>query len=196
MTATKSISLSAIAVLALSACGADKADEDAVAANEVELAKTIPDVSFKPADDGAVAGTTGKPGAPYSISYRIIGTPIIGSPLTVNLTVDSAQGPRPMTLDYRINDASSMAFADSQPQRVFMEPAANETSFQQQVTVVPQRDGRFYLNVTASFETDTGTMSTAAAIPIQVGTGTRELQENGEVGTDENGEAIRVIKED
>jgi hypothetical protein len=39
-------------------------------------------------------------------------------------------------------------------------------------------------------------MSTVTAIPIQVGTGSRELQPHGEVQTDENGEAVRVLSGD
>ena len=151
-------------------------------------------MSFKPGAD--YDGTVAKPGSPYSISYKIIGTPIVGSPLTINLRVVSALGPRAVTISYRINDASAMVLAESQPAIVRMEPAANEGSFTQQVTVIPQRDGRLYLNVSASFDTEDGTMSTVMAIPIQVGTGTRELQEHGVVELDENDEAVRVLTQD
>ena len=185
--------ISAATILFLTACGAGKV-EDVADTQEADLAKTAPQVSFKPSSE--YDGTASKPGAPYSISYRIIGTPIVGSPVTVDLRVKSTLGPRPLTLDYRINDKSSMMLSESQPESVHMEPAANEESFAQQVTVIPQRDGRLYLNVSASFETEDGTMSTVAAIPIQVGTGTRELQENGELGVDENGEAVRILSND
>ena len=114
----------------------------------------------------------------------------------MDLTIESLRGSRPVNLDYRINDASSMVFADSQPASVRMEPAANESEFKQQVVVIPQREGRFYLNVSASFETENGTLSTITAIPIQVGTGTRELQQNGEVELDESGETVRVLSND
>jgi hypothetical protein len=36
-------------------------------------------------------------------------------------------------------------------------------------------------------------MSTMVAIPIQVGSGGRDIEENGEVQLDENGEAVRVL---
>jgi hypothetical protein len=36
-------------------------------------------------------------------------------------------------------------------------------------------------------------MSSMMAIPIQVGSGGRELQKNGELQLDENGEAVRVL---
>ena len=193
MNRAKYLVISVITIFGLVACGGEQADEAAVVA-EVELEKTVPDVSFKPSVD--YDGTVAKPGAPYSISYKIIGTPIVGSPLTINLRVVSALGPRAVNITYRINDASAMVLAESQPASVRMEPAANEGSFTQQVTVIPQRDGRLYLNVSASFDTEDGTMSTVMAIPIQVGTGTRELQEHGVVELDEKDEAVRVLSSD
>ena len=197
MTGSKSlINLAGATVLAvgLAACGSQDAEQTA-AAEPVELKKTAPDVSFKPASDD-YTGTVSKPGSPYSISYRIIGTPIVGSPVVVDLKVTSSLGPRQVNLNYRINDASSMVLAESQPASVSEEFADNEKSMQQQVTVIPQREGRFYLNVSVSFDDETGTTSTVTAVPIQVGTGSRELQEHGRVETDENGESVRVLSND
>jgi len=172
-------------ILSFSACGGDRPGQT-VSAPEVKTNAT----------DDPYDGTVAKPGSPYAISYRIIGTPIVGSPLTVDLRITSALAPRPMTLDYRINDATSMMFAESQPESVRMELAENEDAFEQRVTVIPQREGRFYLNVSASFESDEGTVSTGMAIPIQVGSAPREMQEHGELQQDENGEAVRVLSGD
>lgn len=180
----------AIAAQALAACGnpgVGQADEK----GDMAASDAVPKVTAGPG--GGYDGTVTKPGSPYSISYRIIGTPVVGSPVTVGLRVSSTAAPRPVTLDYRINDASSMVFAESQLASVRMEPAANERFVTQQVTVVPQREGRFYLNVSASFETEEGTMETVTAIPIQVGRGGRELRENGEVELDDDGEAVRIL---
>jgi hypothetical protein len=188
MTRSNSLRILAFAAavsIGMAACGGEDA---------VEVANNPAEASFKPSDD-AYSGAVAKPGSPYSVSYRIIGTPIVGSPVTVDLRVKSSQGPLPLILDYRINDATSMLFAESQPASVRMD-AANQSEFQQQVTIIPQREGRFYLNVSASLETEDGTISTVTAIPIQVGTGSRELQPHGEVQTDENGEAVRVLSND
>lgn len=182
-----------IAMTGLAACGSDKPEEQV--ATEVDIATTAPDVGFKSADP-ELGGAIVTPGSPYRISYRIIGTPVVGTPVTVDLRVESSQGSQPLNLEYRINDATSMMLAESQPARVRLELAANESAFTQQVTIIPQREGRFYLNVSAYFETVDGTMSTVTAIPIQVGTGTRELQPHGEVQIDENGEAVRVLDGD
>jgi len=155
------------------------------------LAKNAPQVSFKTEPD--FDGTIAKPGSPFGVSYRVIGTPIVGSPVTVELRVTSTLGSQPVQVSYRINDASAMMFHEAQPSKVEMAPAANEDFIAQQVTVIPQREGRLYLNVGASVETDDGSMSSMMAIPIQVGSGGRELEENGELQLDENGEAIRVL---
>jgi hypothetical protein len=191
MIQAKFLTVTVVACITLTACGGEDVQQAATGV-EANLEETVADVKVEPTkEDIKAAGT--KPGAPYRISYQIIGTPIVGSPVTVEMQIGSLVGSRPLTLDYRIRDASSMMLAESQPARVRMEPAANEMMFKQQVTLIPQREGRFYLNVSASFETENGTMSTVTAIPIQVGAGTRELQEHGEVQVDENGEAVRVL---
>lgn len=179
----RKLAIAAVAAVGLFACGGGET---------VEVATSGADAGDKPSADNYV-NTVGKLGSPYSISYRIIGTPIVGSPVTVELRVESNQGTQPLNLEYRINDATSMVLGESQPATVLMEFAANESSFTQQVTIIPQREGRFYLNVSASFETADGTMSTVTAIPIQVGTGTRELLPHGEVQLDEDGNAVRVL---
>jgi len=182
----RNLAIAAVASIGLFACGGEEV---------VEVAKNDSDASDKPSVDTFVS-TVVKPGSPYSVSYRIIGTPIVGSPVMVELQLESNQGTQPLNLEYRINDATSMVLGESQPATVRMEFAANESAFTQQVTIIPQREGRFYLNVSASFETADGTMSTITAIPIQVGTGTRELQPHGEVQLDEDGNAVRVLTND
>jgi hypothetical protein len=191
MTRAKKMTIFTVALFALAACGNEKSEEIAVDDASVDVLPA-PDLNHK-SQDPELGGAVVTPGSPFRVTYQIIGTPIVGSPVTVDLQVESASGSRPLNLEYRIRDASSMLLAESQPSRVLMEPAENERIFKQQVTVVPQREGRFYLNVSASFETSDGTTSTVTAIPIQVGSGTRELQENGDVQIDEDGEAVRVL---
>ena len=181
------------ATLALAACGNGDVETSAAASDD-NAPTAAPTTAAKPlfANDGTVA----KPGAPFAMSYRIIGTPIVGSPVTIDLRVESMLGAQPITVDYRINDAAAMSLHEAQPARVQVEPAANENFIAQRVTVIPQREGRIYLNVSASFDTPEGSTSTIMAVPIQVGTGGPELRENGEVRLDENGEAVRVLTQD
>lgn len=189
MNRAKNLALTTAIALALAGCGGSKQADvvDADAAVEKDAAT----VAAKPSSN--YDGTIAKPNAPFSLSYKVIGTPIVGSPVTVNLRITSTLGPQPLKVSYRINDASAMMFHEAQPSEIELAPADNEDFVLQQVTVIPQREGRLYLNVGTSVETGEGSMSTMMAIPIQVGTGGRTLEENGEVQLDENGEAIRVL---
>ena len=167
------------AIVLLAACG----DSNVTATGTAPAAQAVQDYD----------GTVRKPGSPFAMSYRIVGTPIVGSPVTIDLRVDSTLGPREIAIDYRINDAAAMSLHEAQPDRVRVAPADNENFIVQRVTVVPQREGRLYLNVSASYETDEGSASAIMAVPIQVGAGGRELQENGRLQLDESGEPVRVL---
>lgn len=193
MTRAKTLAVFTIAMFGLAACGSDKVEVQVAA--EEEVASVASDAGTKSVDP-ELGGAVVTPGSPYRVSYRIIGTPVVGSPVTVDLRVESSRGSQPLNLEYRIRDATSMLLAESQPASVRMEADGNDAPFTQQVTIIPQREGRFYLNVSAYFETVDGTMSTVIAIPIQVGVGSRELQPHGEVQLDEHGEAIRVLDGD
>jgi len=143
----------------------------------------------------AKAAHTVKPQSPVQIAYRIIGTPIVGQPVAVDLQLTSMMGPQEVKLSYRINDSTAMQFPEAQPPSVSLAPGADESSGYQQVRVIPLREGRLFLNVSAEIQTDDGTMSTVTAIPIQVGASSiREPQQNGIETTDENGDAIRVLR--
>ena len=173
---------------ALAACGG--ADQSADADETVTVSNDAPQVAFTPGGDGTVAG---KPSGPVTVAYRIIGQPVVGQPVAIELQLISALGTQPINVSYRINDATAMQLAESQPPFMTVAPSAAEDAMMHQVTIVPLREGRLYLNVSASVDTGEGTMSTVTAIPIQVGEGGRDVQENGTLDTDENGETIRSL---
>jgi hypothetical protein len=177
----------ALAGALLAACGggdqhAPTAEQGAT--TETPVAVLTPDEKFS---------ITGKPQGPVRIDYRIIGTPVVGQPVTVDLKVRSNVGDTPITLSYGSSDSTAMTFPESQQRMVSLAFVDDERTAGQQVTVVPAREGRLFLNVTAHMQTDTGSLQTVTAIPIQVGAAPRELQQNGVVTTDENGELIREM---
>ena len=137
--------------------------------------------------------TTTKLQGPVRISYRIIGEPIVGQPVAIDLQFQSSLGPQPFNVSYRINDSTALEFPEAQAARATIAPSTGEEFAAQQVTVVPMREGRLYLNVAAQVQTDTGSVSSVTAVPIQVGKAPRELLDNGTVTTDENGERIRSL---
>jgi hypothetical protein len=147
-----------------------------------------PAVTFTPDND-----IVGKPSGPIAVSYRIIGKPVVGQPVAIELKFDSSLGDQPVNVAYRITDATAMRLADSQPAALTVAPAEDNAGNSQRVTVIPMREGRLYLNVSASVDTAEGSMGTVTAIPLQVGNAPRAVQENGTAETDENGEAIRAL---
>jgi hypothetical protein len=141
-------------------------------------------------DPGSAAVSPGKPTAPVSIHYTVIGTAVVGQPVSVNLEVSSSQRNLPVTLEYRSNDSSAMVFPESQAQRIEMGAPADEGARMQQVTIIPQREGRLYLNVSASVETENGTLFRSLAVPIQVGPGVSPPAVNGEIQVTPEGETV------
>ncbi len=186
---------SMIAMSSLAACGKSTNETGALPEDRVP-ATNAPAVTYKPGPQSPEKDTslTAKMTGPVRISYRIIGTPVVGQPVAVDLRVTSALESPSITLDYRINDASALQLAKSQPASFSLSANDLERGGVQQVRVIPMREGRLYLNVSASIETERGSMSTVTAIPIQVGDAPRVLERNGETQTDAEGNLIKVHK--
>ncbi len=160
-----------------------------------------PEVSAAPADvkTDAAMQRTSKVQSPVQIDYRIIGTPIVGQAVAVELQLRSTLGAQPYKLSFRVNDPTAMQMPESQSATVSVSPSADDERSSQQVTVIPLREGRLYLNVAAVVETESGSMQTVTAVPIQVGPAApREILNNGTVTSDEDGNLIRSMpaKED
>lgn len=185
-----------IVLLGLAAvAGCKQSGEEAVSTDaDGSISVSAPEVSFKPGEDVA---RTSKLGGPIRISYRVIGTPIVGRPVAIDLRFDSSLGTQAFDVSYRVNDATAMQLPETQAEKITVSPNAGEALSAQQVTVIPMREGRLYLNVAASIETNSGSMSTVTAIPIQVGPEAAKVVGNG--GTpevDENGEAVISLPAD
>jgi hypothetical protein len=144
-------------------------------------------VHSKPKSAGAMA-SAGEPSAPITFDYEIMGTPVVGIPLSINVKVSSALD-QPIRMHYRINDATSLLFADPQAESVSLVPIGGDAFSSEQVTVIPQREGRLFLNISAEIETDAGRMSRVMAIPIQVGSVRATPKVDGDLTTRESGEA-------
>lgn len=140
---------------------------------------------------------SGKHFAPIAIQHRLVGTPAVGQPLTVDIDFISEVGSVPIAVSYRIPDTTAIEMAQDQLREVSIAPAGldeeGRDTANHQVTVIPMREGRIYLNVSAEVDTPEGRMSTVMAIPLQVGQGPRSLQENGTVIETESGELIRSL---
>jgi len=166
------------ASIALAACGQseDTSMQEPVTPEPV-AGKPVPSL------DGA---SPGKPQAPISMSYEIVGNPIVGHPVLVNVSVNSTEGP--VSVLYSITDRSALMFQDGQVER--LEIADPSSRAVQQLSVVPQREGRLYVNVSAEVQTPGGARIRSMAIPIKVGAAPAEGQAPDNVVEGPDGEAV------
>jgi hypothetical protein len=177
-----------LAALSLSGCPETAVDDKA--ATSADKGAATADQGDERKAPGEPATPGGKLSAPINIEYRILGTPIIGQPLPIELTITSPLKDRPIAISYHINDSASMMFPESQTRRVDVRIANGEDGAARQVTVIPQREGRVYLNIQAEIATDEGSMIKSIAIPVAVGPGTSEPEVNGELVRDPDGEDV------
>ncbi len=176
--------LTPLLVLLLAGCEADTGNEATGAgpssAATTAAAKAGPNPDRSP----------GKPSAPVDIRYQVLGTPLVGQPVAIELTLASPLSGRQMRLSYFINDPESMRFADAEPRKIELGIDAEKGGAARQVTVVPQREGRVYLNVTAEIETETGFQLKSIAIPLSVGHAEGVPAVNGELTETAEGETV------
>lgn len=132
----------------------------------------------------------GKPSAPVTLRYRVLGTPLVGQPVAVEIELASEETDRPLALSYAVTDAESLLFAAEQPRRIELSIPDAEGTARRQVTVVPQREGRLFLTVTAEVETASGAMLRSMAIPLSVGRDAAAPEVNGELELGPDGEAV------
>jgi hypothetical protein len=182
----KFYSLAALTLLlSLGACNEENKDS-------VSTTSTV--AASKPAAAAvATAGSAtspGKPSAPITMKYEILGNPIVGQPVAINVYVRSTSGSQPVTLQYSINDSSALRFQAGQVERLQLTAKAERTASQQQLAVVPQREGRLYVNVSAEILTPNGSMIKSMAIPIQVGSAPQKPEINGELVEGPDGETV------
>jgi hypothetical protein len=174
--------LTVLAAVGLSACGgADDAAETVTAAEKGDVRES------------AASQTPASPGTMFEVNYRIIGTPIVGSPVAIDLEVRSAFGSDPVNISFQVPDRTALTLDESQPDTLTRTPRAGEPLMRERVTVIPQREGRLYINVRAARELDGGSQSTMISIPIHVGDVDTSLQEHGVLETNEDGETTRVL---
>ncbi len=86
-------------------------------------AKTVHSKPAMPADKPKTS--PGIPSAPINIDYEIMGKPVVGIPLSINVKVTSALD-EPITVNYRFNDTTSLMFSDVLAETVSLVPIGVE----------------------------------------------------------------------
>lgn len=178
MNPQKITALLLVSIVMITSCAKEApSTNDTVA---VEQGKVLPDVP------AAATASPGKPSAPVDISYEVMGNPVVGVPVAVNVVITSQH--KPLSVRYSIDDKSALAFQSGQVEKLDV-PDASAGS-QQQLNVIPQREGRVYINVSAEVPSDLGTMIRSVAIPIKVGSAPKKTTINGELKEGPDGEKV------
>lgn len=131
---------------------------------------------------------------PVSIEYQVIGQAQIGQPLQISIIASSAVTDSPVRLRYQSVNADSLSLMPGQDGQQSFQLSANTDNTRmvgtRTILVVPQQEGRSFINVVAEIDTPDGIMTTSQAIAIQVGNQRPEKKINGTLSTDQNGEGI------
>jgi hypothetical protein len=133
-----------------------------------------------------IAGFTALPvkkgGVGINLSYKIVGSPAAGQPVTILVMASGAEsGQVTMTAD------SGLTMQD--PAQVLSVEAGKPS--QHSVVVTPQADGRYYLNLFSKV----GDNSSASAVAIQVGNSTvNQKSSAGTTQTMPDGKRVKTIK--
>ena len=122
----------------------------------------------------------GKMDSGVQLAYRIDGTPVVGLPLNIVVRMTSRA-------DAQVTLVADAGLGLQAPQQVMKVAAGG--SMEQVLTVVPQSEGRFYLNLLASSEGRGG----ATGFAVQVGKGTPVLKPAGRITVTPGGERIVSI---
>lgn len=134
----------------------------------------------------------GKPSAPITIDYEVLGKAIVGLPVSINVRVRGTRDDLgPVAVSYSINDRSALRFQEGQVER--LEVPDLRAARMEQLAVVPQREGRLYVNVSVEVETAGGSMIKSMAIPIQVGSAPEPTRNDGEVKEGPDGELVQSM---
>lgn len=185
--------LLAFATLGFTACGGS--DEPAATASAPDKTVDRTQVADSSREEG-FARIPATPASPFQFDYKLIGTPIVGSPVSFDLHVKSMLGNTPIDISYQAVDSAALTMPDAQPRRLTAAPLTGEEFVRERVTVIPQREGRMYFNVSASVKTSDGTTSTVISIPLHVGDVDTGLVEHGELRSDAEGNTTRVLRRD
>ena len=161
-----------IAALVTTAC-TDSTDRTEQSAGE----------TAKPTANATSTQTPSSPGNLFRVDYQVIGTPVVGSPVSIDLEITSAFGDEPVDLAFRIPDVTALEMEAAQPRDLRRTPSSGDHRIRERVTVIPQREGRLFINISASRAQDDGTLTSSISIPIHVGNVDTSIRQQGELQT-------------
>lgn len=166
----------ALGLLALSLAVASSAFADGGISVQPSVAAKVAKANAK----GLTPLSLAKMSSGVQLAYRIDGTPAVGRPLRIVVQLSSRA-------NAQVTLAADAGLGLQAPKQVLSVAAGDST--EQVLTVVPQAEGRFHLNLLASSEGRGG----ATGFAVQVGKGMPVLKPAGKVMVTPSGERLVSI---
>ncbi len=186
--------LAAVVVLAGCASGDEASVEQRRADWDAKKAQSAASEKAPQLDAMVRAVSAGKPGAPADLKFDIGARPVVGVPLQVMVAI-TATSADVATLEVVFNAADGLQIVSGGNSARFQKPKSGETNLHT-VTVLPQRDGVFYMSAVALIDTvsDSGSVARTFSIPIIVGEGgAAELSKPSPSVVDSRGERLAPL---
>ena len=171
-----------VLLLPLIACQDERKETVIVSANDAVAGKPAPAIQAASQDP------IGKPSAPISMRYEVLGKPVVGSPVAINIEFNTSGDQGPVAVHYSIVDRSALRFQQGQVESLEVDVRRGDRT--RQLAIIPQREGRLYVNVSVEIQTPDGSMIKSMAIPIQVGSAPQKPEINGELVEGPDGETV------
>lgn len=124
---------------------------------------------------------------PLNVRYRLLDVPQVGQPFGLELTLVASQATTEM--GYIVDAESALVVDPRGLERSFSGKPANEPETTT-LSITPAMEGRFYVRVSGNVVVDGRRQLHTVTIPVQVGQGTRNLEQMGEVVTDKDGNPV------
>lgn len=171
-----------IAGIALAACGSKPDPQPAQAQPGSTAAKADPIAQM------ARAVGNGKPGAAVELRYEFSGKPTVGTPSELQIAFIPHTGVDSM--DIAINGMDGVTL--SGPQSASFPEVEPQKPYVQTVSVLPDRNGVFYLTVVVTTQIGNQNLSRTFSVPFVVGN--VPAQQKPAPQTDASGEAVQPAK--
>jgi FAD/FMN-containing dehydrogenase len=156
------------AAVALSGCSGDATPAESGKQGGAVASAAKPR-AVKSDTDGMVAAvsSSGKPGAPVELKFDLASKPELGKPLEVSVAVvPRGEGISQLRVVFQSNEAVEV---QSGSEMAVQNRPADGVALTHTVTVVPRRDGVYYLGAVALVDGAGGSVARSFAIPIIVG---------------------------
>jgi hypothetical protein len=177
----------AIASLVLAACGSEP-DPDPAAVAAAKAGAQAAAAKADPVSRMARAVGNGKPGAAVAIHYDFASKPAVGTPTQLQIVFVPHAGVDSMEVAVNgmdgitVSGPLSASFTDVEPSK----------SYEHTVSVLPDRNGVFYLSVVVTTQIGNSNLSRTFAIPFAVGN--VPAQQKPAPQTDASGQPVQPAK--